>query len=445
MRKPKSTTTIFHVTLSRGERDKDFSKSQLLNPDEDDLREILMEFEDVFQEELPDCLPPQRDVDHEIRTPPDLSSPHRPSYQLSPSELLAAKEYVEKLLNSVKIRRSQSPYGSPLFYVKEPGRPLRGVVEYRALNRITKRNNAPPPRCEEMFDRLGHANYFSKLDLKTGFHQIRMRPRDIEKTTFNIKYGKFEYMVMPMGLCNAPATLQSLMTRVMHDFIDDFLTVYIDELLIYSDTREGHSEHIRAVLTRFREHRLHVSPKECQFMTCETEFLGLIVGNEGLQVNPAKVEVVKNWPRPRSLTKRRSVLGLVQFFRRFIKDFSKRAGPLTALTQKNVGIRGWDVQAELAFDDMKRALTTVPVLRPPIWSEPFRLHIDASKMAVGATLTQLGSKGNDRVIAYMSRKLTRSEQNYTANERELLCLIFSLQRFRCYLEGSTYDVLLIIN
>lgn len=446
LRRPKQGFEVFHVmqissSQLSARRPLPGPKSELLRHDDPELRALLHEYESVFQEDLPDGLPPKRDVDHAIDILPDCKPPHRPLYQLSPAELVAAREYVDKLLRSGKIRPSRSPYGSPLFFVKEPGRALRGVVDYRGLNRITKRNNAPLPRCDEMYDRLGKARFFSKLDLKTGFHQIRLRPSDIEKTAFNSKYGQFEYLVMPMGLCNAPATFQSLMNRIFHDCIDRFLVVYIDDILIYSNTKEEHLQHIRAVLERLRQHELYASPKKCTFMNTETEFLGLLVGRDGIRVHPNKVEVIENWPRPINLTELRSFLGLVQFFRRFIPNFSARAAPLSAFLQKRSGVRSWDESAQAAFGDLKSALTTAPILVPPDWARPFRVHIDASQHALGATLTQLDDEGRDRVLAYSSKKLTQAEQNYTANERELLALVWALRRFRSYLEGSTFDVL----
>ena len=192
-------------------------------------------------------MPPKRSVDHEIQVGEDSKPPHRPLFQLSPVELEAAKEYVEKLLKSGRIRPSKSPYGAPLFFVKQNGK-LRGVVDYRALNRLTKKNNAPIPRSDEIFDRLGGAKFFSKLDLKTGFHQIRVKPEDIEKTAFNTKYGQFEYLVMPMGLCNAPATFQTLMNQLFYDCIDDFLVVYMDDLVIFRKDEANHVKHLETVL-----------------------------------------------------------------------------------------------------------------------------------------------------------------------------------------------------
>ena len=404
------------------------------------MQKILQDYKHVFREDLPPGLPPERTVDHEIETDKYAKPPHRPLYQLSPVELKATKEYVEELLKKGKIRPSKSPYGAPLFFVKENGKPLRGVVDYRGLNRITKRNNAPLPRSDEMFDLLGDAKVFSKMDLKTGFHQIRVRPTDIEKTAFNTKYGQFEYLVMPMGLCNAPATFQSLMNRIFYDCVDVFLVVYMDDLLIFSKDEKSHFEHLNIVLSRLADHKLYVSSKKCEFMKAEINFLGLIVGKNGVRVDPKKVEVLKNWRKPKSLTEVRSFMGLLQFFRRFIKDFSKLAAPLTNLTRKGQGIQKWDKSCEEAFESLKKAITSAPILVAPNWKKPFRGHIDASEFAVGGTLTQLDEVGNDRAIAFFSRKLSQAEQNYTANDRELLGLVYFLQRFRCYLEGSSFEI-----
>ena len=202
--------------------------------------------------------------------------------------------------------------------MKDKDKPLRGVVDYRALNRITKRNNAPLPRSDEMFDLLGEAKVFSKMDLKTGFHQIRVRDKDIEKTAFNTKYGQFEYLVMPMGLCNAPATFQSLMNRIFYDCVDVFMVVYMDDLLVFSKDEESHVRHLETVLSRLQENKLYVSPKKCDFMKTEIDFLGMVVGKEGIRVNPKKVELLRTWPKPETLTEVRSFMGLLQFFRRFI-------------------------------------------------------------------------------------------------------------------------------
>lgn len=404
------------------------------------LEKLLNRYGSVFRSELPDGLPPKRLVEHCIDTVEGSKPPHRPLYQLSPAELRAVKQYVESLLKSGKIRRSRSPYGAPLFFVKENDK-LRGVVDYRALNRITKRNNAPIPRSDEMFDRIGGAKVFSRLDLKTGFHQIRVREIDVEKTAFNTKYGQFEYLVMPMGACNSPATFQTLMNQIFHDCIDDFLVVYIDDLLIFSKDEESHYAHLETVLERLKEHELYVSPKKCEFMKNEIDFLGLVIGENGIRVDERKVEILRTWPKPISLTDLRSFLGLLQFFRRFIPDFAKIAGPLTNLLKKDKGLCYWNKKCDEAFDTLKTAITNAPILVAPDWSKPFRGHVDASQSAIGGTLTQQDENGMDRVISFYSKKLSPAEMNYTANDRELLALVRFLERFRCYLEGSEFEMI----
>lgn len=351
------------------------------------LQRLLDSYSSVFRDNLPASLLPHRSVDHAIETEPGAKPPHRPLYQLSPAELVAAKEYVVDLLQKGKIRPIRSPYGAPLFFVKTgDGGKLRGVIDYRGLNRITKKNNAPIPRTDEIFDRLGGARVFSKMDLKTGFHQIRVRPEDIEKTAFNTKYGQYEFLVLHMGLCNAPASFQSLMNSIFCDCIEDFIVVYIDDLLIYSRSEDEHLEQLRIVLDLLREHQLYVGRKKCSFMQNETEYLGLHVSADGISVGPERIQAISDWPKPTSLTELRSFLGLLQFFRRFIKEFSAVAFPLTDLTRKDRGIAKWDNECDLAFETLKTSLISAPILVSPNWSKPFYFHIDASQKAVGGTL-----------------------------------------------------------
>lgn len=300
----------------------------------------------MFRDAVPLELHAKRSLDHEIVIEGDGRATQSPLFQLFPEELKAAKEYVHSLIKSKKTRPSRYPYGAPLCVVKEKNGGLRGVVDYRELTRITKKNNTPLPRNDEIFDRLDEAKVFSKMDLKTGFHQIRMKPDDIETTAFNTKYGQYEYRVMPMSLCNAPATFQSLMNTIFHDCLDEFLVVYMDDLLIFHIDKQGHYKHLDIVLSRLKEHELYIAPSKCEFMQGNTNFLGLLVGSDGIRVNPDKVEILKTWPKPESVTELRSLLDLLQFFRRFIPDFSKIASPLTDLTRKGSGVQKWNAESE---------------------------------------------------------------------------------------------------
>lgn len=237
---------VNHVNIAILETrvDMDYSKDP-------EVIKLEKEIEDVFRDELPARLPPERDVDHKIEVEPNSSPPHCRMFQPSPAELLAAKEYVADLLKKGKIRPSNYLYSAPLFFVKQKCK-LRGVIDYHTPNRITKHNSAPITRTEEIFDRLGRAQFYSKLDLNTGFHQIRICTNDIEKTAIKNKYGNFEFLVMQTGLRNAPATFQALMNSIFRDCIDDFEVIYLDDILVFSDTRQDHLNHLRAVLTRLR-------------------------------------------------------------------------------------------------------------------------------------------------------------------------------------------------
>lgn len=409
------------------------------SPTDPELQNIVKEYSDVFRSELPKGLPPKRSIDHEIITDKDAKIPNRRLFRLSPDELRATREYIKDNLESGRIRLSRSPYGAPLFFAKQKGKPLRGVVDYRLLNKITKKNSTPTPRADEMFDIISGSQFFTKIDLKTGFHQIRVKPEHIEKTAFQTKYGQYEYLVLPMGLCNAPATFTMMMNQVLAGFVDRFCTVYLDDILIFSKTASEHRKHVRQVLERLREHKLYASPKKCYFMTQEVEFLGIIVSNKGIQVNSDKISIIKEWPKPESISEVRGFLGLASFFRRFIKGFSDIALPLTSLTKKGNSIQNWDESCAKAMDELKLRLTSSPILSHPDFKKPFKCHVDASQFAVGGTLTQVVD-GQEKAIAYFSRKLNKAQMNYSANDRELLGMIEFLTHFRCYLEGSTFEI-----
>ena len=214
---------------------------------------------------MPTGPPPKREIDHEIKIESGSKPPHRALYQLSPAELQAGKGYIKKNISCGEIRPSKSPYGAPLFFFKDRHKPLRAVVDFRSLNRITKKNNSPLPRYDEILDRLGGANIFSKMDLKTGVHKIRAKPEDFEKTAFNTKYGQFEYLAMPMGLCNGPATFQSLLNSIFYECMDEFLVVYMDDFLIFRQNEEEHIHHLEIVFQRLKENKLYVSARKCEF------------------------------------------------------------------------------------------------------------------------------------------------------------------------------------
>lgn len=239
------------------------------------------------------------------------------------------------------------------------------MVDYRTLNAITNKNRTAVTRTDEIFDRVSRAKYLSKMDLKTGLHQTRLREGDAEKTAFTTKYGHFDYVVMAMGLCNAPATFESLMNHVLGEFIDEFVVVYLDDHLIFSDSEADHLEHIRKVLHRLEKHQLFVSPAKCKFFQPEMSFLGLVLGQGGIRVCPDKVRAVREWRKPVDVSQLRSFLVLVTFSKRFVEGFAEIATPLTNLTKKNGSISAWDAACDVAFRSLKHALSRALILTAP--------------------------------------------------------------------------------
>ena len=250
-------------------------------------------------------------------------------------------------------------------------------VDYRALNRLTKRDTYPIPRVDDNLDRLGGCRYFSTIDLEAGFHQIPMHEESIERTAFNTRYGKFEYLVMPFGLCNAPSTFQRVMNSVLEGLIDQFCVVYIDDILIYSRTLEEHQAHLKEVFQRLEKYRLIINVKKSTFFQEEVHYLGHVVSYNSIKPDPEKIRVIKEWDTPKNVTDVRSFIGLLNYYRRFIKNFSHIATPLIELTKKEVDFI-WNDERQSAFESLKQALMDAPLLRMPDYAHPFHIWPDAS-------------------------------------------------------------------
>ena len=359
---------------------------------------------------------------------------------MSPLELEELKRQLTDLLEMGFIRPSQSPYGAPVLFVPKKNGKLRFCVDFRALNKLTIKNRYPLPRIDELLDRLQGAKYFSKLDLQSGYHQIRIAEDDgsIQRTAFRTRYGHYEWLVLPFGLTNAPATFQQLMNDILRPYLDQFVIVYLDDISIYSKTKEEHLEHLDEVLTILEQHRLFVGLDKCSFGVQEMEFLGHVVGTDGVKVDPKKVQAVKDWPTPKDVKEVRSFLGLTGYFRRFIRHYAHKALPLTNLTKKETRWH-WGTAEQEAFDQLKEALTSAPVLVLPDPTLPYEVFTDASGFALGATLLQNQGSGL-QPVAYLSRKLTDTERNYPTGDREMLGIFWALTEWRCYLEGTTLKV-----
>ena len=349
------------------------------------LRSVIAEFRDVFRDKLPKGSSPKREVAHSIEVQPGSEPTYCTPYRLRPAEQDELEEQVRDLLAQGFICPSQSPYGAPvLFAPKKDGR-WRMCTDYRALNRQTIKDRYPLPRIDTLMDRLGKAKIFTKLDLASGYHQIAMEGDSIYCTTFTTSLGQWEFLVMPFGLCNAPATFQRLMNKVFAAEVNDFILVYLDDILIFSNSVEEHWKHLKIALERLQEAKLYGRIHKCEFLKTRVDYLGFEVSKEGIHASPEKVKAVVEWPKPQTVHDVRSFFGLASYYRKFIHGFSQIAGPLTELTKSKVKWR-WEKEQEESFLAMKIALATAPVLRLPNFDHQFIVTTDASDVAIGAIL-----------------------------------------------------------
>jgi hypothetical protein len=281
---------------------------------------------------------------------------------MPPNELAELKKQLQELLKKGLIRPSSSEWGCPaLFVKKKKDNSLRMCVDYRPLNVVTVKNKYPLPRIDILFDQLSKAKVFSKIDLRSGYHQIKIRPQDVPKIAFYTRYGLYEYLVMSFGLTNAPAYFMYLMNSVFMPELDKFVIVFIDDILIYSENEEDHAEHLRIVLTRLRKHQLYAKFSKCEFWLKTVPFIGHVLSESGILVDPSKVQEVMDWKSPTTVHEVRSFLGLAEYYRRFIPDFSKIAKPMTSLLQKDHKF-AWIEECEAAFCTLRKLLTTAPVI-----------------------------------------------------------------------------------
>lgn len=393
-------------------------------------------YEVLFSEDFE--LPPKRDVDHQIELETNAKPPFRATYKMSFLELNELKKQLIELLEKGFIQPSKSPYGAPVLFVKKKDGGLRLCIDYRALNKLTIKNRYPLPRIEELFDRLQGAKVFSKIDLRSGYHQIRIAEEDIPKTAFRTRYGHFEFLVMPFGLTNAPATFMSAMNNIFRPYLDQFVVVFLDDILVYSKNEGEHLKHLELVFEVLKKNKFYIKESKCAFFKNRVDFLGHIVSEKGLEMDPKKVEAIKDWPTPQNVHEVRSFHGLASYYRRFVRNFSDITAPLTELTKKNKHFE-WTRNAQKAFERLKDALSSAPLLLLPDPSLEFRVVTDASDFAVGAILMQDQGQGW-QPVAYESKKLTPAQLNYAVHEKEAFAIVNALRVWRCYLEGQKFTV-----
>ncbi|KAL4378458.1 hypothetical protein GQ457_02G023120 [Hibiscus cannabinus] len=357
----------------------------------------VCDFPGVFPEELPG-LPPDREVEFVIETHADSAPVSISPYRMAPKELKELKTQLQELLGRGFIRPSTSPWAAPVLFVKKNDESLRMCIDYRQLDKMTVKNKYPLPRIDDLFDQLRGATVFSKIDLRSGYYQLKVREQDVLKTAFRTRYGHYNFLVMPFGLTNAPAAFMDLMNRVFHEYLDQFVVVFIDDILVYSRTEEDHDRHLRLVLQTLLENQLYAKLSKCEFWIREVVFLGHVVSSEGIRVDPKKVEAIVNWKQPTSVTEIRSFLGLAGYYRIFVSGFSKVVAPLTKLLQKGVKYE-WSDARQQAFEKLKEALINASVLTQPV-------------------------------------KLKVHEKNYPTHDIELAAVVFALKIWRHYLYGE---------
>ncbi len=343
--------------------------------------------------------------------------------------------YINESLAAGIIRPSTSPAGAGFFFVGKKDGGLRPCIDYRALNRITVRNRYPLPLMTSAFELLQDAKIFSKLDLCNAYHLVRIRPGDEWKTAFNTPTGHYEYLVMPFGLTNAAAVFQALINDVLRDMLNKFVFVYLDDILIFSRCLQEHVSHVRKVLGQLLENHLYVKPEKCEFHTTNTQFLGFIIRPGQVRMDPKKVQAVLDWPVPTSVKEVQRFIGFANFYRKFVRNFSSVAAPLTALTRGHSTKFAWNSEAETAFLELKRCFTSAPVLSIPDPELPFIVEVDASDVGIGAVLSQRGRNDRLHPCAFLSHRLSSTERNYHVGDRELLAVKLALEEWRHWLEG----------
>jgi hypothetical protein len=394
---------------------------------------IVPDFVDVFPEELPG-LPPDIEIEFTIDLLPGTGPISKAPYRMAPLELKEFKKQLQELLDKGFIRPSVSPWGAPVLFVKKKDGSMRLCINYRELNKVTIKNKYSLPRIDDLFDQLHGSQVFSKIDLRSSYHQLKIKEDDIQKTAFRTRYGHYEFLVMPFRLTNASVPFMDMMNRTFRKFVDRCVVVFIDDILIYLKSREEQEEHLSTVLSILRKQKLFAKFKKCEFWLEEVTFLGHVISKEGISVDPSKVEAVVNWARPTSVHEIQSFLGLAGYYRRFVEGFSKLAAPLTKLTKKNEAFI-WSEDCERSFQELKHRLVSAPVLTLPSETGGFVIYSDASYKGLGCVLMQ-----NGKVIAYASRQLKVHERNYPTHDLELAAVVFALKIWRHYLYGEHCEI-----
>ena len=410
--------------------------THLSNSEKELLFVLLMEYADVFS--FHSDLGRTNLTKHHIDTG-DSQHIHQLPRHVSPARRQEVRQLLTEMLKNDIIQPSNSPWSSPIILVRKRDGSTRFCIDYRKVNSVTRKDAYPLPRLDDILDTLGGSKWFSTLDLKSGYWQVEVDSSSREKTAFTTSEGLYEFKVMPFGLCNAPATFQRLMNRVLCDVNWVECLVYIDDTVVIGRTFEQHLSNLGTVLSRLRQAGLKLQPAKCKLCQKEVRFLGHVISENGIATDPEKTAVIATWPVPESKKNIQQFLGLANYYRRFIKDFGTTAKPLQRLLEKNIAFE-WTQQCQGAFDHLRKCLMTTPILAFPDHSRHFMLDTDASDTGIGAILSQVQDDGGEAVIAYASRSLSRQEQRYCVTRRELLAVVEFIHHFRHYLLGVHFTL-----
>jgi hypothetical protein len=394
------------------------------------------DFADVFSQAKASTLPPHRPYDLKInleegKDPPPTSR----IYLHLQEEVKALQQFIADNLWTGFICSSSSVHGAPVLFIWKKNSELRLCVDFRGLNKITRKDHYPLPLTADLLDTAGKARIDTKIDLRHAYHLVQIAEGDEWKTAFRTRYRSFEWLVMPFGLVNAPAAFQHFMNDIFSDLLDVCVIDYLDDILVYSDDSETHSEHVREVLSRLRKHGLYAAPDKCSFHATTVEYLGFILSPEGLKMDPMKVNVITDWPEPRKVKDVQSFLGFCNFYRRFIHAYADIALPLAHLTRKG---QQWNFTEEYrsAFNELKSTFNSAPILSHFILDAPLIVETDASDYAIAGIISTITPDNDIHPIAFYSRTLCDAKLNYDTHDKELLAIWQAFMTWRKYLEGS---------
>lgn len=448
----RETFEIFNVSVENDSYETQFDKSDITNlirtehmnsEEKFHIEKLVKSYTDIFYRENSQ-LTFTNDVKHRIKTTDEIPV-YTKTYRYPFIHKPEVERQIDEMLQQGIIRPSDSPWSSPIWIVPKKAdaagvKRWRIVTDFRRINQKTIDDRYPIPNTTDILDKLGRCLYFTTLDLKSGFHQIEMHPDDIKKTAFNVENGHYEYVRMPFGLKNAPATFQRIMDNVLKGLINKICFVYIDDIIIFSTSLQEHIVNVKKVFQRLREHNLKVQLDKCEFLKTEVSFLGHVITPEGIKPSKSKINAILNYPKPTTTKEIKSFLGLIGYYRKFIPNFAKLTKPFTNCLKKGAQINVNDPVYIKTFEDCKTILTNEPLLQYPDFTKEFLVTTDASNFAIGAILSQ-GPIGQDKPICYASRTLNDSEKNYSTIEKELLSIIYATKYFRPYIFGRKFRII----